>query len=440
MARSHPGRLEKQKMNNLDQIPSQNWATRFFTIFTGQAFSLFGSALVQFALVWYLTLETGSATVLATASLFAMLPQILLGPFAGTVVDRGNRRVIMIASDALIALSTLGLAYLFWTGRMEVWHIYVIAAIRSTGGAFHYPSMAASTTLMVPKEHLARVSGANQAVQGLVSIAAPPMAAFLVAVMPTQNILMIDVFTALMGIAPLLYFTVPQPPRAAQRESEQPKSFMHDFAAGFKYMVSWPGLLMLGLMATLLNFLLAPTSALTPLLVTKYFGKGALELGGLESAFGIGMIVGGIALGIWGGFKRKIVTSLLAIVVFSVAILGIALAPPNMFWVMVAAQAVIGLMLPMANGPIHALFQTVVEPEMQGRVMSLIGSVAQAMMPISLLIAGPVADATSLQTWFWIAGAACIIVSLGGFFVPALYNIEENHQGKRARAEAITAD
>jgi DHA3 family macrolide efflux protein-like MFS transporter len=116
-----------------------NWKTRFFTIFTGQAFSLIGSALVQFALVWYLTQKTGSATVLATASLFAMLPQILLGPIAGTVVDRGNRRVIMIVSDSLIALSSLFLAYLFWTGRVEIWHIYLISVIRSTGGAFQYP-------------------------------------------------------------------------------------------------------------------------------------------------------------------------------------------------------------------------------------------------------------------------------------------------------------
>ena len=427
-------------MQNSPQSPSPNWATRFFTIFTGQAFSLIGSALVQFALIWYLTQETGSATVLATASLFAMLPQILLGPIAGTVVDRGNRRAIMIASDALIALSTLALAYLFWTGRVEIWHIYAISVIRSTGGAFHYPAMAASTTLMVPQKHLARVSGANQAIQGLVSIVAPPAGAVLVAFMPTQNILMIDVLTALMGIAPLLFFTVPQPQRAAHLESQPPKSFMHDLAAGFKYMAAWPGLLMLGLMATLLNFLLAPTGALTPLLVTKYFGKGAIELGGLESAFGIGMIIGGVALGIWGGFKRKIVTSLLAICVFSVAILGIALAPPNMFWIMVAAQVIIGVMLPMANGPIHALFQTLVEPEMQGRVMSLIGSVASAMMPLSLLVAGPVSDATSLQTWFWVAGIACLLISLGGFFVPALYNIEENHQKNQVKVEPTLSD
>jgi DHA3 family macrolide efflux protein-like MFS transporter len=415
-------------MENPEQPDLERWAFRFFTIFTGQAFSLFGSSLVQFALVWYLTQKTGSATVLATASLFAMLPQILLGPIAGTVVDRGNRRFIMIAADALIAVATLGLAYLFWTGQVLVWHIYTISVIRSIGGAFHYPAMASSTSLMVPKKHLARVSGANQAIQGLVTIVAPPVAAVLVAVMNTQNILMIDVLTAIMGITPLLFFTVPQPRRAAHLEAAPQASFMQDLGAGFKYMISWPGLLMLGLMATLLNFLLAPTSSLMPLLVTKYFGKGAIELGSLESFFGIGMIVGGILLGVWGGFKRKIVTSLVGICIFSVSILAVAIAPPDMFWIVVAAQALMGIMMPMVNGPIHALFQTVIEPDMQGRVMSLVGSVAQAMMPISLLVAGPIADKTSLQSWFWIAGILNLVVGVAGFFVPALYNIEENHQ------------
>ena len=413
----------------------KNWAVRFFTIFTGQAFSLFGSALVQFALIWYLTQKTGSATVLATASVFGILPQILLGPIAGTVVDRGNRRIIMIVSDALIALSTLALAYLFWTGAAQVWHIYLIMAIRSAGGAFHYPSMAASTTLMVPKEQLSRVAGANQTLQGLINIAAPPIGALLVAAMSTENILMIDVLTALMGISPLLFFSIPQPARAESRADEPKKNFMQDMSAGFKYMASWPGLLMVGLMATLLNFLLAPTSALTPLLVTKYFGKGALELGSLDSFFGIGIIAGGITLSVWGGFKKKIVTSLTGITSFSFAVIAIALAPADKFWILPASMCVIGFMMPICNGPLQALIQSIVEADMQGRVMSLIGSVAGAMMPVGLLIAGPITDATSYQTWFWIAGILNLLIGVGGFFVPAIMRIEENRQKKAENLE-----
>ncbi len=422
----------------MEETLPKNWAVRFFTIFTGQAFSLFGSSLVQFALIWYLTQKTGSATVLATASLFGMLPQILLGPIAGTVVDRGNRRLIMILSDATIAVFTLLLAYLFWSGSVEIWHIYLISAVRSAGGAFHYPAMSASTSLMVPKEQLSRVAGANQTMQGLVSIVAPPVGALLVAVMATENMLMIDVVTALMGITPLLFYSIPQPKQEEHHESAPRKSFMQDMGAGIKYMVSWPGLLMMGLMATMLNFLLGPTTALTPLLVTKYFGKGALELGSLDSFFGVGMIAGGITLSVWGGFKKKIVTSLAGIIAFSAAILAIAIAPADKFWMMVAAMFVIGFMLPMANGPIHALFQSLIEPNMQGRVLSLVSSVAQAMMPLGLIIAGPVTDATSYQTWFWIAGILNLVIGVGSFFIPAIINIEANHKHTQTEKAANT--
>lgn len=415
-------------MKNSETTLPQNWAVRFFSIFTGQAFSLFGSSLVQFALIWYLTQKTGSATILATASLFGMLPQILLGPIAGTVVDRGNRRIIMIVSDASIALSTLVLVYLFSAGLVQIWHIYLILAIRSAGGAFHYPAMASSTSLMVPEKHLSRVAGANQTLQGLISIVAPPIGALLVATLSNPQILMIDVVTAIMGITPLFFFSVPQPQRSEAHSSAQKNSFLQDMGAGFKYMASWPGLLMLGLMATLLNFLMAPTSALTPLLVTKYFQLGALELGSLDSFFGVGMIAGGITLSVWGGFKKKIVTSLTGIALFSFAILAIAAAPADKFWIMMVSMAVIGFMMPIVNGPIHALFQSVVEPEMQGRVLSLVGSVAQAMMPIGFLIAGPVTDATSLQTWFWIAGILNLLIALIGFFIPAIMNIESNRK------------
>lgn len=414
---------------NTPPLP-KNWAVRFFTIFTGQAFSLFGSALVQFALIWYLTQKTGSATVLATASLFGMLPQVLLGPIAGTVVDRGNRRIIMIASDSLIAVSTLLLAYLFWSGAAEIWHIYLALTIRSAGGAFHFPAMASSTSLMVPEKQLSRVAGANQTLQGLVSIVAPPVGALLVAAMPNQNILMIDVITAIMGITPLFIFTVPQPPRKAELESVPKTSFVKDLGAGFKYMAAWPGLLMLGLMATLLNFLIAPTSALMPLLVTKYFKLGALELGSLDSFFGVGMIAGGITLGVWGGFKKRIHTSLSGIIMMSFAVIAIAVAPAKSFWIVMTSMAFMGFMMPMVNGPIHALFQSVVEPDMQGRVLSLVSSVAQAMMPLGLIIAGPVTDATSYQTWFWVAGILNLLIGLTGFFIPAIMNIESNRKSQ----------
>src|SRR5581483_6169520 len=143
-------------MAETPQTVPERWAARFFTIWTGQAFSLFGRQIVQFALVWYLTQKTGSATILATATLVAMLPQILLGPFAGAIVDRSSRRLVMILADSFIALSTAGLIVLFMMGKIQIWHIYVAMALRSLGSAFHSPAMSASTPLMVPEKHLTR--------------------------------------------------------------------------------------------------------------------------------------------------------------------------------------------------------------------------------------------------------------------------------------------
>src|SRR6185503_19066363 len=182
-------------MENPAQAQPGKWAARFFTIWSGQALSLFGSALVQFALIWWLTQKSGSATVLAIATLVGMLPQILLGPFAGALVDRWNRRIIMITADATIAVFSLFLAYLFATDTVQIWHVYAIMAVRALGGAFHYPAMSASTPLMVPQDQLTRVNGLNQTLQGINSLIAPPIGALLISLLPTQGILLIDVGT-----------------------------------------------------------------------------------------------------------------------------------------------------------------------------------------------------------------------------------------------------
>src|SRR3972149_1652840 len=191
-----------------------HWAGKFFVVWTGQAFSLVGSALVQFALVWWLTKETGSATILATSTLIAMLPQIFLGPFAGTFIDRWNRKAVMLVSDSLIAIATLFLIYLFSTGRESVFAIFMILLIRSAGGSFHYPALQASTSLMVPKQHLARIAGLNQTLHGVINIIAPPpLGALLISILPTQSVLFVDVITAAIAVSLLAIVSIPQPAR-----------------------------------------------------------------------------------------------------------------------------------------------------------------------------------------------------------------------------------
>jgi DHA3 family macrolide efflux protein-like MFS transporter len=163
------------------------WKQTFFPFWISQVLSIFGSALVQFTLVWWLTRETGSASVLATATMAALVPEILVQPFAGVLVDRLNRKAIIIMADAAIAAATLGLGVLFLMDRVSIWHVYLIMLVRAVGGAFHYPAEMASVSLMVPKEHLARIAGLNQAMQGIMTIVAAPMGALVLELLDVEG-------------------------------------------------------------------------------------------------------------------------------------------------------------------------------------------------------------------------------------------------------------
>src|SRR5215216_6734460 len=195
---------------------NQHWAIHFVSLWVGQAFSLLGSQLVQFAIIWHLTQKTHSATTLAVASMMGLLPQVLLSPFIGTWVDRGNRRFTLIAADATVAFATLLLAILFATHVVQVWHIYAALFIRAVAGGFHQSAFGASVVLLVPKQHLARVQGFNQALYGGLNIVSAPLGAYLLAVIPMQGILGIDVATALLAMSILLFVQIPQPERGTQ--------------------------------------------------------------------------------------------------------------------------------------------------------------------------------------------------------------------------------
>ncbi len=407
--------------NNID-IP-QKWQFRFFTIWVGQAFSILGSSLVGFAFVWFLTQKTGSATVLAIGSLMSMLPNVIISPFAGTLVDRWNRKVVMIVFDSITALFTLLLAVLFIFDFAQIWHIYIVMFIRSTCGQFQWAAMTASTSLMVPKQQLSRVAGANQTLNGLMNIIAPALGAFFIQILPMQGILMIDVSTALLAVIPLLFFKIPQPVRNGSALSpgiKRKTSVWQDLAEGWKYVVGWPALMGIILLAMLVNFLINPAFSLLPLVVTEHFGKGAYELGLIDSAFGIGVILGGLVLSAWGGFKNRLLTSLVALVFAGSATLMIGLAPANMYLMAVAGMALFGFLNPMINGPIFAVMQAKVEPEIQGRVFSFLTAGAGFASPLGLAIAGPVADATSNQLWFILGGIITMVAGVISLFIPKI--------------------
>ena len=268
------------------------WQRTFFLIWVGQSLSLLGSELVQFALVWHLTKTTGSASVLAFASFVALIPRVLISPFTGALVDRWDRRRTMILADVGIAAATMALAAIFFFGRIQIWHIYAIMFIRSLGSGFHWPALQASISLLVPKDQLSRIAGLNQTLRGTLGILAPVFAALLLDYLPMFGILSIDVLTAILAISPLLVVVIPTPEKKSFDDSEKPMRIIDDVKFGFRYLYNWKGLFYLALAATLLNFLLNPGFTFTPLLVTQYFGKGAIELSAIESAFSAGMILG----------------------------------------------------------------------------------------------------------------------------------------------------
>ena len=405
----------------------QGWQIPFFTIWIGQQFSLVGSSVLQFALVWWLTQLTGSATVLAMATMMWVIPQVFLGPIVGAYVDRLNRRVVMIVADGLIALVALWLAYMFWTDTMQVWHVYAALLVRAIGGLFHWSTMQASTSLMVPDEHLTRVAGLNQTMQGALNVIGPPLGALLLAVLPFENIMLMDVGTAMLAILPLFFVVIPQPERAATK-SEKP-SLWSDVREGLRYVWGWPGLLAILIMATMLNFVVNPAFSLMPLLVTEHFNGDAPQLAWLEASWGVGLVLGGLLLSAWGGFRRRVYTSLMGLIIQGLGIMLVGLSPANALWLAVAGMFVAGSMNALVNGPLFAALQAIVAPEMQGRVFTVVASMSSAAFPLSLAVAGPVADAIGLRPWYVVGGLVCTLMGLGACFVPVIVNIEQNHNG-----------
>lgn len=399
------------------------WKVRFFTIWIGQAFSMVGSALVRFALIWWLTEETGSATVLATASLVSMLPFIVLAPFAGALVDRWNRRWTMVISDGLIALLTGLLAYLFWRGTALTWHVYAVLFARSLGGAFQDPAMRASTSLLAPRDQLSRIGGMNETLAGVVNIVSPPLGALLLEVLDMQGTLAIDIVTALLAIGPLLFLRIPQP--APRTKGSESTSVLHDLVAGLRYVLGWRGLAFMFVALAGLRFFLAPSFSFLPLVVTEHFGGEALELGWINSAHGFGFLAGGFILSIWGGFRRRTTTALVGLVGVGIGMVIFGLMPAQAFGLALVVMFLRATMVPMIRGPVMTIFQAHVPPALQGRVFALLLSSISVMAPIGLAIGGPLADAWGARTLFVIGGLGCLVMACVWALSPTIMHMED---------------
>ena len=415
--------------NSTSNPASEKWAVPFFTIWSGQAISLLGSQMVQFALIWWLTKTTESATVLTSATLVGVLPSVILGPFVGTLVDRWNRRRILLISDATIALVSLLLAYIFYMGWAKVWIVFIALFLRAIGSGFHRPTTSASTSLMVPAKQLTRVQGLNSSLYNGLNILSAPLGALLLEVLSVEGVLGIDVVSALFAITPLFFITIPQPDNSQiSQNNNLIASIWEDFKSGLHYLRSYPGLITIVIMALFINMIIGPGFSLLPLLVREHFGGGALQLGWFNSAFGIGAVGGGLLLGIWGGFKKKVHTALIGLIGFSIGLGVIGFATQSMMIPAIGAVIFIGIMITFILGPIHAILQSTVDPAIQGRVFTLMSSVATAMSPLGLIMAGPLSDLISIQFWYILSSLLTLGVGVGGFFSKALKGLEEDQE------------
>jgi len=359
----------------------------FFIIWAGQLLSLVGSGMTSFALGVWVFQRTGSATQFAVIALAATLPAVLVSPVAGALVDRWDRRRVMILADTFAALATLVVAALLWAGRLEVWHILIVAALGSTFGAFQGPAYLASVTLLVPKEHFGRASGLAQMARAAAHVLSPLGAGVLMVAIGVHGVILIDFATFLFAVGTLLAVRIPRP-AVSEAGAAARGSIWSESAEGWRYIRVRAGLLGMLVLFAALNFILGMVNALSVPMLLSFTSPE--RLGVIVSVSGVGMLVGSAVMGAWGGPRRQIhgVLGFMAVVGLALALVGLRPSEP------LVAAALFGALLcvPVVNGSSQAIWQRKVAPDLQGRVFATRGMFAMAAMPLAYLLSGPLAD------------------------------------------------
>lgn len=390
-------------------MEKHNWQFKFFTIWVGQAVSLITSAILQTAIIFYLTEKTGSAMVLSMASLVGFLPYAVFGPAIGVLVDRYDRKMIMIGADLIIAAAGAVLAIIALYMDLAVWMVMVVLFIRSLGTAFHSPALNAVTPLLVPEEQLTKCAGYSQSLQSISYIISPALAALLYSAWELNAIIAFDVLGAM--IASITVAIVRIPKLSAEVQGEK-ANFIKEMKEGFYVLRQNKGLFALLLIGTLYAFVYMPINALFPLISMEYFNGGPMHVSIAEISFAFGMLIGGLLLGFFSNYKRRIILITVSILMTGAGLAIAGLLPPSGFIIFVICCAVIGLSVPFYSGVQTALFQERIKPEYLGRVFSLMGSIMTLSMPVGLIISGFFADKVGLNHWFLISGILIIGIAI----------------------------
>lgn len=361
----------------------------FMIIWLGQIISIIGSGLTSFGLAVWIYDQTGQATPFALTVMFGNLPRILLSPIAGALVDRWNRRWVMILSDTGSALLTVGALVLLTFGQLQVWHIYLIAAIGSVLSTFQEPAYTASVSLLVPKKDLGRANGLMQMGQALEMLIAPLLAGVLFGLIGLRGLVVIDFVTFFFAVGALLVVQIPQPPRQETAVSDPTTSLWQEAWFGWHYLRQRRGLFGLLVYFALVNFFLNFTAVLLGPLVLSFSNSAAL--GTVQAIGGIGMLAGSIIMSAWGGPKQNRIPTVIGLI--TIASLGVFIAGLQPSTVFVATGLfILMICVPLGGGTSQAIFQSKIAPDVQGRVFAIRTMISRSMMPLAFLLAGPLAD------------------------------------------------
>ena len=384
------------------------WKKTFAFIFSGQIFSILTSSMVQFAVIWHLTESTGSASVLMIAGLAAFLPQAVLGPFVGVWLDRWNRKLTMIIADSAIALFSLILGIYFMWGEPGLGFVYIILVLRSAASAFHAPAFQAAIPLIAPEEELTKVAGWQQMVFSFSNVIGPALGIAVYSATSLGAVLLLDVVGALIANLMLSMVKIHQP----KVQATAAPSFNQEFRLGWNALIQAKPIVLITAATTVFSIVFMPLATLFPYMTLSHFGRGGYSASLVEAVFSIGMIVGGLLLSMFASKWSDIAYMSLGLLVVGLTCVISGVIGSNAFVIFAILSFFMGGAAPFFNGPFMAMIQRSFEPEMLGRVISLVTSIMMLASPIGLLLAGPVVDRYGVQLWFFGSGIVVVLTAL----------------------------
>lgn len=387
----------------------QDWKKQISLFLSAQTISLFGSSLVQYAILWYITLTTSSGIMVMLSVAFGFVPQIIISFFAGVWIDRYDRKKLIMLSDAIIAVVTLSLAILFLMGYKNVELIFAVLFIRSAGTGIQTPAVNAFIPQIIPSKQLMKINGINSSLGSLTMFLSPAISGIILSLSSIETTFFIDVITAIIGISITAFVKA----RNYKRHSDDILSHITELKKGLSYIqinnfIKW---LLFFQIAVLI--LVSPSAFLTPLMVSRTFGPEVWRLAINEMTFSVGAILGGVLISLWGGFKNRIHTVILASLFYGILTIALGLAPSFMLYLLF--NTLVGIAMPCYNTPLTVFIQEKVSEDMHGRVFSFMQIATSGALPLGMLIFGPLADIFTVQSILIGSGSAVVILTLAFF-------------------------